>query len=530
MSCDRCGHRSLVRDDVTGLLVCESCGAVQEFDNYETRTGGINGPEGVLIRVGTSGTGSVLNYRDKKIFEANKLVDEITFKLDLVGQKVSEIKSMIDRITEGEFGQGDWFPVLIGACAYVVVRSDNKSLSIAEIGNVIGCDVHELGRMIMRVVDHLNIKLPEFDIVRSFEKVVRNLSNLGRVDSNKVERMREQGVFLIQCAIKWFLTTGRRPLPIVAAVLVLVAELNGVENVKIEEVAREVHATVSTCRLRYKELLEALVKVAQALPWGKDVTMKNIVKNVPFVIRYMEMKTKAKCGGKEARLECVGFDLREVVNHCLRKDVEYGVEQDHVEYDDSQYFELKNGSGMNEVGDSDVYNIQLSHECLSMVYNNFLDEGGSSKCARENGRVHRRKSNLKLELHPTEWWNGKSELSKKLLLKEILEKDVGLNPMPPSFVNGHLAVEGRRARIRAAKLRIERIMHPRNALSGDSSDCCVLEDSRARKRKVKTSTKGIDWEDFIIETLLLHKVKEEEIEKGHYNTLMDLHVFNSGIL
>ncbi|KAL7243588.1 hypothetical protein ACSBR1_015897 [Camellia fascicularis] len=39
----------------------------------------------------------------------------------------------------------------------------------------------------------------------------------------------------------------------------------------------------------------------------------------------------------------------------------------------------------------------------------------------------------------------------------------------------------------------------------------------------------VDWEDFIIETLLLHQVEgEEEIDKGHYNTLLDLHVFNSG--
>ena len=40
----------------------------------------------------------------------------------------------------------------------------------------------------------------------------------------------------------------------------------------------------------------------------------------------------------------------------------------------------------------------------------------------------------------------------------------------------------------------------------------------------------VDWEDLIIETLVLHQVKEEEIEKGHYNTLLDLHVFNSGIV
>ncbi|KDP21088.1 hypothetical protein JCGZ_21559 [Jatropha curcas] len=527
MPCISCGHRSLIRDDSTGNLVCESCGTVQEYDNYEARTGGINGPEGVLIRLGTSGTGSVLNYRDKKLYEANKLIDEITFRLDLVGKKVSEIKSMIDKVTESEFGQGDWFPVLIGACAYIVVRSDNKSLSVAEIGNVIGCDVYELGRMIRRVVDHLNIKLPEFDIVTSFEKAVRNLLDTGRVDSDKVERMREQGVFLIQCGIKWFLTTGRRPLPIVAAVLVLVAELNGVECVKIEEVARDMHAAVSTCRLRYKELLEALVKVAQALPWGKDVTLKNIVKNAPFVIRYMEIKSMAKSDGQGDGLGYIGFDFGEVIIQCLRKDVEYGVEDDSTECDDSRYFEVRNRQGLNNMGDNDVDKLQLSHECLSLAYDKFLHEGGRDKYAGNVERVNSTKRNRVYDLHPTEWWDGKSDLSKKLLLKRILEKDVGLNPMPPSFVNGHMAVERRRAKINAAKLRIERIMHPRNADSGVGSDFCFLE---ARKRKRKARAKGLDWEDFVIETLLLHQVKEDEIEKGHYNTLLDLHVFNSGMV
>ncbi|EEF45118.1 conserved hypothetical protein [Ricinus communis] len=530
MPCYSCGHRSLIRDDITGSLVCDSCGTVQKFDNYETHTGGVNGPQGVFVRVGTSGTGSTLNYKEKKIFEANKLIDDIAYKLNLLGQKVTDIKSMIDNITDGEYGQGDWFPVLIGACAYVVVRNENKTtLSIAEIGDLIGCDVYELGRMVTRVVDHLNIKLPEFDIVTSFEKVVRNLFNLGRVESDKFERMREQGVFLIQCMINWFLTTGRRPLPIVAAVLVLVAELNGVEGVRIEDVAREVHAAVSTCKLRYKELLEALVKVAQVLPWGKDVTVKNVVKNGPFVLRYMEMKSMEKCDGHRKGLHYGGFDLGEVVSQCLRKDdVEYGVEEKSVECGDSRYFEVETGSELSKMGDDGMKKLQLSHECLSMVYNKFLNEASCGKYKEEIGRAYRRKSKRAFELFATDWWNGKSELSKKIFLKQILEKDVGLDLMPPSFVNGCVVVERRRAKINAAKLRIERIVHPWTADSGDCSDIDILQDLHTNKRKRKTPAKGIDWEDFVIETLLLHQVKEEEIEKGHYNTLLDLHVFNSG--
>ena len=85
---------------------------------------------------------------------------------------------MMAQITENEFGQGDWFPILIGACAYVVMRKDNKSLPIAEVASVVGCDIYELGRMFIRLVDFLGLKgseeFPEFDIVVAFERAVRN--------------------------------------------------------------------------------------------------------------------------------------------------------------------------------------------------------------------------------------------------------------------------------------------------------------------------------------------------------------------
>ncbi|CAK7338967.1 unnamed protein product [Dovyalis caffra] len=525
MPCKACGHRTLIRDDVTENLICDSCGTVQDFNNFQERTFNINGPTGVFVNIGSSGYGSVLKYKEKKIYEANNLIDDIVFKLGLTGgSKVIEIRDMIERVTEGEFGSSEskWFSVFVGACVYVVMRNDNKSLSIEEVSSVVGCDIHELGRMVMRVVEHVGIKLPDFDIVGSFERVVRSLSNSGRVEGDLLERVKKQGTFLVQCAVKWFLTTGRRPLPVVVAVLVLVAELNGVEGVKIEELAREVHVAVSTCRLRYKELLEVIVKLAQEmLPWGKDVNMKNAVKNAPFVIRYLEMKCIAKSGGERNDSGSNGFDLGEVVGECLKKNVEYGVEEDSLEYEDLRYFELEDTIGFDKTGIDEVDKLQLSHECLSMIYDKFLMDGGCGRYMEESGKVHGRKRKRGLEIQATEWWNGKSELSKKLLLKQLLEKDVGFSVMPPSFVNGCTTIKKRRAKINAAKLRIDRIMNPQNADSGIGK-ACMVEGSLDQKRKRKSPVKDIDWEDFVIETLLLHQVKQEEIEKGYYNTLLDL--------
>ncbi|XP_038691402.1 plant-specific TFIIB-related protein PTF2 isoform X2 [Tripterygium wilfordii] len=446
------------------------------------------------------------------------------FRLDLNAADCTKIRTMIEKITEGEFGQGDWFPVLIGACAYVTMRKDNSSMSMAEIASVIGCDVHELGRMIARVVDFLNLKMPAFDIVNSFKRAFRNLSSFNDIARDKLDMMLKQGIFLIQCAVKWFLTTGRRPLPLVAAVLVFLAEVNGIEGVKIESVAREVHAAVNTCRKRYKELLEALVKVAQALPWGKDVTTKNAVKNAQFIIHHMELKSMEKPVEKSWNdVNGAGFDLEDVVNDCLRKDVEYGADVNYKE-NDTRYFELEDRSGSSRSSDGDVDTLKISHECLSMLYEKFSDEARCGKSIGESRKANERKRRRRrFELLTCwDWWNGKSELSKKLLLKQILEKDVGMNALPPSFVQGCIALERRREKIKAAKKRINRIMNLADADASETSNFNFLG-----KKKRKKQVSEFDWEDFVIETLLLHQVGVEEIEKGHYNTLLDLHVFNS---
>lgn len=530
-SCARCKSQSLSRDAYTGRLQCDSCGFNQEFDSFENQVGGINGLEGTFIRVGTSGTGTLFNYKDKKVYEAQKVIENIGYRLEL-GPKTSDVKTMVSTITEGEYGQGQWFEVFVGACAYVLMRKDERSfpMTIAEVSSVIGCDEYELGRMVSRVVEFLKLKqpeYPEFDVVSLFERALQNSKILGGIRDEKKDRMQKQGIFLIQCMVKWSLTTGRRPVAVVAAVLFFVAELNEFD-VKIENVAKEVHAKVYTTKLRYKELLAALVKVAQALPWGKNVTTKNLVKNAPFVIQYMEHKSMSRPGEKGKDMVRFRFDLDDVVRECLTKDFEYEADITHVD-DDFGYFEVDFDSRDLHSAD-DIEKFKLSSESLSMIYEKFSREVGYVKSSQESGEGRGREIKDFDIRACTEWWSGESELSKKLLLKQILEKDVGLDAMPPSFIAGCEAYEKRREKINAAKRRIGRIMHPLNSDSGDSRDNSIVVYEQPRKKRRVAKVNVIDWEDLIIETLLLHQVKEEEIEKGHYNTLMDLYVFNSGIV
>ncbi|KAG5035282.1 hypothetical protein JHK87_010192 [Glycine soja] len=299
---------------------------------------------------------------------------------------------MISTITEGEFGQGEWFKVLIGACIYVVMRKEDRPLPMAEVASTIGIDVYEISRMILRVVDFLNLRpdFPEFDIVHLLERMIRNCSGCASAERNLIERMRKQGMFLIQCAVKWYLSIEWRPVPLVVAVLVFMVELNGV-GVGMEELAKEVHARVSTCRARYKELLETLVKVAQVLPWGKDVTVKNIIKNALVGIQYMERNAMLKHGEKrEEGLDQATVDLKDVVVECLRNDgeFEYGVDG-MSKRKDSRYFMLESNAG--RVGGGDSERQQISLECLSVLYKKFLDENHCAESLRGSGSAQKRR-------------------------------------------------------------------------------------------------------------------------------------------
>ena len=152
-----------------------------------------------------------------------------------------------------------------------------------------------------------------------------------------------------------------------------------------------VHARVSTCRARYKELLETLVKVAQVLPWGKDVTVKNIIKNALVGIQYMERNAMLKHGEKrEEGLDQATVDLKDVVVECLRNDgeFEYGVDG-MSKRKDSRYFMLESNAG--RVGGGDSERQQISLECLSVLYKKFLDENNCAESLRGSGSAQKRR-------------------------------------------------------------------------------------------------------------------------------------------
>ncbi|CAA6653587.1 unnamed protein product [Spirodela intermedia] len=379
-----------------GLRVCSSCGVEQCANNFQSQAFTSDGhPTGVIVQsVGVSST------RERKIYLADTEIGKITSGIGLSAARSAEVRAMVSEVTEGEFGAGNWFTVLVAACICITMRKNRLPLSIAEAAASIGRDTPGISSSVRREV-----------------------------------------VPLHRAAAS----------PLVAAVTSFVAEVNGVAA-NLEEIADYIYARPATCKLRKRELLMTLVKVAKVLlPWGEDVTAKNIFHNAPY--------------------------------------------------------------------------FKLSAECLSHAYEkaSLLSKAVEPSGESEKSLVRKRNREDMLRLCFTSYGGISSE---DLSLEQILERDVGYDPPPPSFLAGLEARQRRKEKIAAAKHRIRKAIRPSSDNSG-RMQCHLPLDRKGAKKRRRQGAGGIDWEDCMIELLLLHRANEEEIEHGHYRRLMDLHVFTS---
>ncbi|KAE8774269.1 hypothetical protein D1007_53439 [Hordeum vulgare] len=567
--CWSCGEGLVSPDPGSGALVCTSCGlqhdaGASEFYNPTafTEDGQLDFRAASLVRHLSQSP-----YRDLKLAAASNAITSMAVQLGLSPTRAEEILTMAKSATAGNLATpGTTFlPALAAACSYLVARSHRLPLSLAEAAEAASCTTAALGDLVSRIASHLSLPpLPSFDYQASLERAVLGSYKLTTAAGDeKTRAILSQARFLLRCSSKWSLTTGRHPLPLIAGLIAFAAELNGVADVSVEDIAQEMSAVVHTSRLRYKELVKALVHVAQKLlPWGADVNVKNLLLNAPMLLRLMEMRSQSD--PSELFLESFAPDIAGIVR------VYSSVDEDESKYlqivpldvDDLDF--ENSGKEVKESGD-----LKISEDCLSDTYQNVLKRLSKLKELGKVGKAasRRKQQRIGLELEP---WMGllDDDRTKRMPLEEVADIDIGYDAPPPSFTVGLEQQKRRRARIEAAKCRIDAIRKApaartaniidSPAVHGKEDACPPQKNSRKKlvrkrrngrdhhimhgehpaemsdtpdsgKKKRKTDPcDGIDWEDCVIELLILHGANEAEIEQGHYRRLLELHVF-SGI-
>uniref|UniRef100_A0ACD5ZVD8 Uncharacterized protein n=1 Tax=Avena sativa TaxID=4498 RepID=A0ACD5ZVD8_AVESA len=558
-TCGSCGEGPVVPDLDSGVLVCTSCGiehdaGASEFVHKNTYSehGEIEGSS--FVRHITESP-----YLDNKLRAATEVIKLTTAQFSLSATLEGKVLEMAQSATDGDLASPGtaFLPALAAACVFLVARSHRLPISLAEAAEAAGCTTFALADLASRIASRLSLPpLPSFDFSAALERAVQYSDKLREAAGEKTGEILSQARFLLRCASKWLLTTGRHPLPLVAGVIAFAAELNGVTSVSVEEIAVEISAVPHTSRRRYKELVAALVRVAQKLlPWGADVNARNLPLNAPMLLRLMEMRSQSD--QSEQFLESFAPDIASIVQVYSS-----------VDEDESKYLQIVSL----DVDDLDFNNsgqesedLKISEGCMSDTYQNVLKRIAQLKELGNVGKVASRRKRWKrgLELEP--WMDSLgNDWTKNMPLEKVADIDIGYDAPPPSFTAAMELKKRRRARIEAAKCRIDEIRKAPAARSANASDSpsalgdedvCppqknvkekqgrkrrdgrdgrrdhLAESSNApdcgKKRRKRGTCNDIDWEDCVIELLLLHGANEAEIEQGQYKRLLDLHVFSA---
>ncbi|KAG2585242.1 hypothetical protein PVAP13_6KG380500 [Panicum virgatum] len=565
-TCLSCGESAVIPDPDSGVLVCTSCGVIDDAGAAEfvhqatfTDSGGLDLRVSSLVRNSSDSA-----YRDQKLAGATAAITAIATRLGLSPTRAEEALRMAKSATDGQLATpaSAFLPALAAACSLLVARSHRLPLSLAEAAEAAFCSAPALADLVSRVAAQLSLPpLPCFDYAAALDRAVHLSPSLTTAAGEKTEAILAQARFLLRCASKWSLTTGRYPLPLVAALVAFSAEVNGVTSLSVEDIAQDISAGIKTSLRRYKELVGALVHVArQLLPWGADVNAKNLLLNAPVLLRLMEMRSQS--------------DLSEVFLESFAPNIA-GIVQAYssVDDDESKYLQIA------PVGadDFDFDNFlqeekefedqKITEKGLSDAYQNVLNRLAQlQKLGKvSKGGDKRKLWKGRLELEP--WMDSVDDGWKRdMKLEDVVDIDIGYDAPPPSFTAGMKLKKKRRARIEAAKQRIDAIRKSpaapaastnhsqpgvrnedicppqklakkkRGGKRMDDIDRILLDDNLAempdspdgrKKRRKRGSCDSIDWEDCIIELLLLHGANEAEIEQGQYRRLLELHVFSA---
>ncbi|BBN04396.1 hypothetical protein MPTK1_3g04220 [Marchantia polymorpha subsp. ruderalis] len=540
--CQSCGEASMVMDAVYGIYACEACGSMG--DQAATQLGSEFQLGHVIERRGTnigehdSGAAAAkglmrgqmnhnfytgfTSWSERHKLETLRKVQRISGQLRVPGDKVDEVKHLLERTVDGDWGAGRWVDVLVAACVYIVIRQSQLPLTIPEVADCVNCDVVELGRMYNRVLQKLNISVPHVDLSIFLERALSTLPALTKQSRDTLRIVARQGKMLLTNAVQWFITTGRRPLPVTAAVLQLVLEANKI-SVHISDVARQLYAGIGATRMRYKECKNSLVVIAQKLPWGADITPKTVLRHLPFIIQYLELKHKLQKGANQGST-CIGQVVprkRASTLLCGKSDSlllnakntlalnghrqTSTVNQEKVDGRPAKFLTVSRAH-FHSVQKSELVEVKLDDE----------DETFPRDDCRGDRPDMRRKTSEDLpDIRAPESTTG----------APVPERNGSANVLPVAFVASEEARKRRLHKIHLAKLRIFQRRALMSQTYGVSQQLSVppspvhIQEKPGYVRRVDDIYLAPDIEDLRIEKLLLKGASGADLETGYYRSL-----------
>ncbi|MDG7035545.1 MAG: transcription initiation factor IIB [Nitrososphaerota archaeon] len=283
--CPKCGYRGLLVDNVTGEIVCASCGYVvrEKMEDNKPEWRAFTKEEGEdRSRVGAPtslamhdmGLSTVMGMRDAsgkalagasrsaadrlRVWDkrsqgsADRNLRQALVELDMLADKLSLSKNIAERaayvyrkVLEKGLVRGRSIDTLITASLYAACRSSETPRTLKDAALVSGIKRKDIAKAYRLILKELDLKVPVTDPVKSVTGIAAR--------AGISERTTRRAMEILKSAIAAGASAGKAPTGLAATSLYLACVLEG-ERKTQKDIAEAAGVTEVTIRNRYRGL------------------------------------------------------------------------------------------------------------------------------------------------------------------------------------------------------------------------------------------------------------------------------------
>ena len=261
VSCKNCGGTELDNDPTRGDAVCVNCGSVVEslcmvssleFQENSAGNASVIGQfvsaEGMQHSVGGGykyGVGR--DHRQAILDNGRHMINQMGGSLKMSNHCLASAFMFYKMASSKRFTSGRKTTHVIGACLYLVSRTEKTPHMLLDVCDVVGCDVVSLGRVFLQLARELCIDCPIVDPSLYIHRFSHQLDFGDKENEVSMTALRIMGRMK-----KDWIHLGRRPSALCGAALIIAGKLFNF-NVTMDDIVKLVRMSKTTV---FKRLMD----------------------------------------------------------------------------------------------------------------------------------------------------------------------------------------------------------------------------------------------------------------------------------
>lgn len=299
--CSRCGERAVAEDPIFGSCVCTNCGNVEDEvtlrhqpETEASQTVRAEKPLKVLfsaIPAGAYGLRLARAEHSEDRLGSVKALTRMATSMRLPQHIAEQSRECLRRVLEDEALKRCRCEILAASCIYYVCRREQRPLTLDQLAQSQGLRMREVAGLFRKVSAKLKTLAPALPPPKP-KVFVQNICDKLKLTHPVPDTARK----IIKFAKTAWLDSGRAPLPIAMAAVLIAMEVGGKKPKKAEaeKACEECGVKYSTVKDRLSEIRASLTASAASLPWSNTLTKDNLAVFVPYVLQHMTKNGKGK--------------------------------------------------------------------------------------------------------------------------------------------------------------------------------------------------------------------------------------------